>query len=68
MIDLHLPISSLALIKFAKTKIEPHNPDFLGSKGWLQKFFARDNLSLRGGTSISQKLPTQLEEKLFIFF
>ena len=68
MIDLHLPISSLSLIEFAKRKIEPHNPDLFGSRAWLKKFSARHNMSLRRRTSISQKLPAQLEEKPFFFF
>ena len=65
MIDLHLPISS-TLVKFAKTKIEPHNPDFVGSRGWFKKFSASNNLSLRSRTS-SQKLSAQLEKNCSVF-
>jgi hypothetical protein len=44
--------------------IKPHNQQFKASKRWLQKFMLRHSLSLCSKTSISQKLPIQLESKL----
>ena len=38
MMDLHFPISSVALRKFAKSKIQPYCQGFKASRGWLQKF------------------------------
>jgi hypothetical protein len=44
--------------------IKHHNVNFKASTGWLQKFMTRHNLSLQTKTSISQKLPPQLEKKI----
>ena len=66
--DLHLPISSLALRKFAKSKIQPSCQEFKASRGWLQKLIQRHGDALRRRTSISQMLPKQLEEKLSDFY
>ena len=51
-----------------KSVICPHNPTFNASRGWVQKFFARHRLSLRSRTSISQKLPQQLESSITKFY
>ena len=50
----------------AHAVITPHNSNFIASKfnGWVQKFMARNGLSLCCKTSISQKLPAQLENKI----
>ena len=37
---------------------------FTASRGWLQKFFKRHNLSLRRKTSVSQRLPQELIPKV----
>ena len=43
--------------------------EFIASRGWLQKFFKRHQLSLRTKTSVSQKLPQDLMPKvLFLVF
>ena len=43
--------------------------EFIASRGWLQKFFKRHQLSLRRKTSVSQKLPQDLMPKvLFLVF
>ena len=52
----------------ARQLIKPYNAQFTASTGWLQKFMLRHGLSLRSRTSISQKLPAQLEKKLECFF
>ncbi len=44
-----------------------HNSQFCASNGWLEKFMNRHGLSVRVKTSISQKLPAQLEKKLESF-
>jgi hypothetical protein len=41
---------------------------FIASNGWLQKFFARNGITLRRRTTICQKLPTKLAPKLGAFF
>ena len=65
--DAHLPVSrELVKIK-ARQLIKPHNTQFKASDGWLEKFMIRHGLSLRLRTSISQKLPAQLERKLESF-
>ena len=48
----------------ARAVITPHNSNFIASNGWVQKFMARNGLSLRCKTSITQKLPAQLENKI----
>ena len=59
--DLHVPLSILTLQEKAKCVVRPHNPTFNANRGWLKKFFARHRLSLLSQTSVSQKLPKQLE-------
>lgn len=59
MLDLHLPVSILAMQEKAKKVIQPHNPTFTASRGWIEKFFKRHRFSLRNRTSVSQKLPNQ---------
>ena len=49
-----------------KSVICPQIPTFNASRGWVQKFFARHRLSLRSRTSVSQKLPQQLESSITI--
>ena len=61
LLDVHMPVSVLALQEKAKKVIRPHSPSFGASRGWVKKFFARHRLSFRNRTSVSQKLPRQLE-------
>lgn len=68
MNDNHLPVSSRMLSKKAKELIAPHNPSFTASRGWIDKFMCRNKLSLRKRTSMSQKLPKQLESKITSFY
>ena len=46
----------------------PHNFTFSASKGWVEKFFSRHCLSLQNRTSVTQKLPQQLEGCLTKFY
>ena len=66
--DLNFPVSILALQEKAKNLIQPGNPEFKASRGWIEKFFNRHKLSLRSRTSVSQKLPSQLESVLTKFY
>ena len=68
MNDRHLPVSTRMLTKKAKDLIAPHNPNFTASRGWIEKFISRNQLSLRKRTSMSQKLPQQLESKISSFY
>ncbi len=63
----HLPVTSECIMAYALTVIQPKFPDFQASKGWLQNFMRRNDLSLRAKTSLSQKLPADLEDKITSF-
>ena len=65
--DLHLADSIQHIIDQARLIIQPSTPSFQGTRGWVQKFMRRNNLSLRAKTSIAQMLPAALEEKMAIF-
>ena len=60
--------SVMSLQEKAKLVIQPHNSSFNKSRGWVRKFFNRHKLVLRTRTSISQKLPKQLEGVFSIFY
>ena len=68
LLDLHLPVAVLALQEKTKKVIQPHNPIFAASRGWVEKFLTRHRLSLRNRTSVSKKLPQQLEGVLTKFY
>lgn len=61
LLDLHASASVLSLQEKAKNVIRPQDSTFSASKGWVEKFFSRHQLSLRNCTSVSQKLTQQLE-------
>ena len=61
-------VSVLALQEKAKKVIRPHSSSFGASRSWVEKFFARHRLSLRNRTSVSRKLPRQLEGVLTKFY
>ena len=50
LLDVHMPVSVLALQEKAKKVIRPHSPSFGASRGWVEKFYARLRLSLRNRT------------------
>ena len=66
--DLHVPVSVLTLQEKAKPVVRPHNPTSNASRGWVENFFARHQLSLLSQTSVSQKLPKQLEGSITKFY
>ena len=61
-------MSILALQEKAKNLIQPGGPEFKVSRGWIEKFLNRHKLCLRSRTSVSQKLPSQLESILTKFY
>ena len=46
LLDLNFPVPILALQEEAKNLIQPGNPEFKASRGWIEKFFNRHKLSL----------------------
>ena len=66
--DLHVPVSILTLQEKAKHVVHSHNPTFNASRGWIEKFLARHRLSLLSRTSVSQKLPKELEGSITKFY
>ena len=66
--DLYVPVSILTLQEKAKRVVRPHNPTFNASRVWVEKLFARHRLSLISRTSVSQKLPKQLEGSITKFY
>ena len=46
LLDLHASVSMLSLQEKAKNVIRPQNSTFSASKGWVEKFFSRHQLSL----------------------
>ena len=61
-------VSPMSIKEKAKELITPISPSFVASNPWLRGFMRRHNWSLRARTSLSQKLPAQLEQKLTNFF
>ena len=64
--DLHVPVSRESVQEYAR-KLCGSEAEFKASTGWLDKFMKRHNLSLRCKTSLSQKLPADLEDKVQSF-
>jgi len=64
--ELHIPVSRQAIQDFAR-RLCTDISGFTASNGWLDKFMRRHQLSLRSRTSLSQKLPGDLEEKVTSF-
>ena len=65
--DQHVPVSREAIKEHARSVCSASNPEFSASNGWLQKFMTRHNLALRSKTSLSQRLPADLETKVTSF-
>lgn len=65
--DLHLAVTIQNIIDQAVTVIQPINPSFKGTRGWAQKFMRRNDLVIRAKTSVAQKLPAALEQKMTDF-
>ena len=65
--DLHLAVSVQSLMDKAAEIITPTVSDFMASRGWAQKFMRRNDIVIRAKTTIAQKLPAALEEKMSKF-
>uniref|UniRef100_A0ABM0M4J5 Pogo transposable element with KRAB domain-like n=1 Tax=Saccoglossus kowalevskii TaxID=10224 RepID=A0ABM0M4J5_SACKO len=67
--DNQVPVSTNMLRQKAKELIRPHNvnPVFKSSAGWARRFLSRHSLSIRRRTSMAQRLPTELEDKITAF-
>ena len=65
--DLHLAVSVQSLMDKAAEIITPTVSGFMASRGWAQKFMCRNNIVIRAKTTVTQKLPAALEEKMTQF-
>ena len=65
--DLQLAVTVQNITDQAVAVIQPTNPSFKGKRGWAQKFMRRNDLVIRVKTSIAQKLPAALEQKMTAF-
>ena len=65
--DLHLAVSVQSLMDKAAEIITPTISGFMASRGWAQKFIHWNNIVVRAKTTVAQKLPTTLEEKMTKF-
>uniref|UniRef100_A0A1X7SR78 HTH CENPB-type domain-containing protein n=1 Tax=Amphimedon queenslandica TaxID=400682 RepID=A0A1X7SR78_AMPQE len=66
--DCHLPVGRQMIKGRAASLIKGHNPSFKASNEWLDKFMLRNGLSMQMKTSVSEKLPAQLEKRIESFF
>jgi hypothetical protein len=67
---MQVPVSIDSLCAYARKMVESemaHLTEFVASRQWADSFFRRHNFSLRAKTSLSQRLPADLEEKLESF-
>ena len=67
--DQQLPVSIDMLCTYAVKLVKSKFPDlqFNASCGWCQKFLKRHSLTLRMKTSLAQRLPAHLEERITAF-
>ena len=63
-----LSVSRHSIRRYALALTKVNYPDFKASDGWLASFMKRNNFSLRSHTSLSQKLPADLEVRLAAFY
>jgi hypothetical protein len=66
--DDQLPVSRKSIQAYALSLLRDTHPDFKASEGWVRCFMRRHNLTLRCKTSVSQKLPEDLEVRLAVFY
>ena len=63
-----LPVSRDSVRQYILTLTKENYPDFKASSGWLTRFMDRNDFSVRRHTSLSQKLPADLEVRLAAFY
>ena len=63
-----LPISYDSIRQYILTLTKEKFPEFKASSGWMTRFMARHNLNVRQHTSLSLKLPCDLEVRLAAFY
>ena len=64
MRDLHVPVHHAQIKRKAIEMIKHSHPSFKASTGWLTRLKTRHSLLNWRQTSVQQKLPAQLEDKL----
>ena len=65
--DLHPAVSVQSLMDKAAEITAPTNSSFKASRVWAQTFMCRNNLVIRAKTTLAQKLPAALEEKMYYY-
>ena len=63
-----LPVSRARVSRYVLSLTKSKYPDFKASSGWMTRFMDRNNFSVRRHTSLSQKLPADLEIRLAAFY
>ena len=63
-----IAVSRLVLQAHAKSIISKEVPTFKASDCWLQRFMKRHKLVLRARSSLAQRLPGDLEERMITFY
>ena len=66
--ECQLSVSRHSIRRYLLALTKVNYPDFKASDGWLANFMKRNNFSLRSRTSLSQKLPADLEVRLAVFY
>lgn len=62
--DLQIAVTVDDICIYAAEIVKPIVPGFQASRNWATRFMKRHDLTLRAKTSLSQRLPADLEEKL----
>ena len=65
--DLQPNLSTQDILDHAVALVQPVCPTFSGTRGWLHKFLARNNLLDANNAPLIKKLPAALEEKITTF-
>lgn len=63
-----LPVSCASVTRYILSLTKSKYPDFKASSGWMTRFMDRNNFTVRRHTSLSQKLPADLEIRLAAFY
>ena len=65
--DMQVPVTMDDICNHARELVKPVSPGFQASQGWVAAFMKRHDLCLRAKTSLAQRLPKDLEEKIESF-